>query len=201
MMSHECMRVHAMVHAGAALVWSSRCSCCVVCALRCLAPRTQGLRAHPGNRRIFNSRNLAGGPESHSTRDTLSQSCCISHESVYCTGVRYLCTCVALEIREFARSGILYYLVRPVLFPEFTTQLTVAPRSRSLPDLKTRGGPRTTQMRVLRSGSYSQLTAVRPVGARAVARWVSAGGQHSMGHGELCARRCNILKRDLQGAT
>ena len=82
------------------------------------------------------------------------------------------CTCVALEIREFARSGILYYLVRPVLFPEFTTQLTmqltVAPRSRSLPDLKTRGGPRTTQMRVLRSGSYSQLTAVRPVGARAV---------------------------------
>ena len=77
-------------------------------------------------------------------------------------------TCVALEIREFARSGILYYLVRPVLFPELTTQLTVAPRSRSLPDLKTRGGPRTTQMRVLRSGSYSQLTAVRPVGARAV---------------------------------
>ena len=78
-------------------------------------------------------------------------------------------TCAALEIREFARSGILYYLVRPVLFPELTTQLTVAPRSRSLPDLKTRGGPRTTQMRVLRSGSYSQMTAVRPVGARAVA--------------------------------
>ena len=49
-------------------------------------------------------------------------------------------TRVALEIREFARSGILYYLVRPVLFPEFTTQLTmqltmqltVAPRSRYL---------------------------------------------------------------------
>ena len=53
-------------------------------------------------------------------------------------------TCAALEIREFARSGILYYLVRPVLFPEFTTQLTVAPRSRSLPDLNaqdSRGSP------------------------------------------------------------
>ena len=35
----------------------------------------------------------------------------------------------------------MYYLVRPVLFPEFTSQLTVAPRSRSLPDLKSRGAP------------------------------------------------------------
>ena len=91
---------------------------------------------------------------------------------MYCTTTTTCSTCAALEIREFARSGILYYLVRPVLFPEFTSQLTVAPRSRSLPDLilKSRGGPRTTQLRVLRSGSYSQLTAVRPVGV--ARRWV-----------------------------